>query len=417
MKNEIKNYGFRLNTVEDLAAYKLGGIELPKYVLRIDGQWDAFLPREELQFTPKYDSFGCTIYGTENIQQTLEKFHNGQTQEYSERYNYNLVKIVPPGADPHDAAQSFKNDGVIPYDLLPITDTLEEYSKPRPVPNNLIAEGIAHPWELRHQWLWDIPTDKNTQRSLIQEYLRYSPLGVSVTAWSEKNGVYVDNGQRNTHWVMLYGWNKSGWLVFDSYAPHKKVLSYDHNMEVCKRYQLVASTRKQQISIMQQLLNALWSLLGLLKVEESNLPITPPNLPINQPPTPVLTQPEPLPEPPSPSVGDFAEAIKVYEGWQPPNAKYPNGTQAWRNKNPGNIRGKDGKFLVFSTEGKGFQYLCDYIKRVQRNEHPAYPKNCNLYQFFNVYAPAGDNNFPKTYAVWIAHRLSITPDFLVRNLV
>ena len=125
--NTIRQYGFKLNIVKDEKAYRLGTIELPKNVLKIDGQWDNFLPKDELQFTPKYDSFGCTIYGTENIQQILEKFHNGQTQEYSERYNYNLVKIVPPGADPHDAAQSFKNDGVIPYDLLPITDTLEEF--------------------------------------------------------------------------------------------------------------------------------------------------------------------------------------------------------------------------------------------------------------------------------------------------
>ncbi len=69
----IKNYGLKLNDVPDLAAYKLGAIELPKDTLAPDGQWDAWLPKDELQITPNYDTYGCTIYGTENILQTLEK--------------------------------------------------------------------------------------------------------------------------------------------------------------------------------------------------------------------------------------------------------------------------------------------------------------------------------------------------------
>ena len=90
----IKNYGFKLNDLEDPKAYKLGAIELPKVVLREDGQWASWLPVDELQFTPKYETYGCTVYGTENIFQTLERFHHTQTREYDERYNYNLVKIL-----------------------------------------------------------------------------------------------------------------------------------------------------------------------------------------------------------------------------------------------------------------------------------------------------------------------------------
>src|SRR3990167_8816070 len=284
----IRQYGLKLNVVEDPRAYRLGAIELPKAILRLDGQWDAFLPSEELQITPNFETAGCTIYGTENIQQTLEKFHFGKTQEYSERYNYNLVKIVPPGADPHDAAESFRSDGVVPYDLLPITSTLEEYASPRPMPTKYISQGIAHPQELRHQWLWNRPIDKETRTSLIREYLQYSPLAISVTAWKLENGVYVDNGQSNTHWVMLYGWNNKGWLIFDSYFPHRKVLSFDHKIQVCKRYILVPSTRKEQLSIFSKILQLLGQLTGLIEIPTT----TPKPFPV-----PVLTQLAPIPSP------------------------------------------------------------------------------------------------------------------------
>src|SRR3990167_5792141 len=230
--------------------------------------------------------------------------------------------------------------------------------------------------------------------SLIKKHLQYSPLCVSVTAWSEKNGVYVDNGQRNTHWVMLYGWNKSGWLVFDSYAPHKKTLSFDHNMEVCKRYQLVASTRKQQISIMQQLLNVLWSLLGLLKEET---PIPPPI----SPPSPEIAKPKPS------LLIPWAKAIEMVE----------NSNKNWNN--PGAIRNLTGGFMKFPTYQKGFDYLCDYLTRAATGKHKAYPKGgeSTLLEFQRIYAPSSDGNSPETYAKVVADKLGILITTKIKNLV
>lgn len=393
----IKNYGFKLNDVEDLGAYKLGAIELPKTVLVPDGQWGGWTPIDELQHTPSFDSFGCTVYGTENIQQTLERRVGGKTSEYAERFNYNLVKITPPGADPHDVAQSFKNDGVIPYEDLPMTSTLEEYIKPRPVPNNLISKGIAHPWELRHQWLWQKPISKEERTKLIKEHLQYSPLGVSVTAWSLKNGVYVDNGQRNTHWTMLYGWNDKGWLIFDSYAPHRKVLSYDHNIECCKRYMLVPNTRKAQISIMQKLIDALLSLLGLLKEQEPATPTIAPNTPVIA----LQTQPEPI------KLILWGKAIETYEG----------ANKNWNN--PGAIRGLDGRFLKFQTYDEGWRCLLDYLKRAATGKHNAYPNGgeTTLLEFQKIYSPSYDNNDPLKYAQFVAKRLQVDTSEKIKNLV
>lgn len=298
----IKNYGFLLNEIEDPKAYKLGSVELPKIVIREDGQYDDFLPSDELQYTPNFDTYGCTIFGTENIQQTLERVHYGKSSEYDERYNYNLVEIIPPGADPHDAAESFRKDGVI-SGQLPMTETSEEFSKPRPMPTKYVSLGIAHPYELRHQWLWRSPRDKTTRTKLIKEYLRYGPLGVSVTAWEEENGVYVDRGLQNTHWTILYGWNEKGWKIYDSYPPHKKVLSYDHNIESCKRYQLIPNTRKEQSNLIQQWLNLLLQWLGLIRAK--NEPQVPPR-PLIEPVVTLI--PEPVPKPPKYLWGTKEEA-------------------------------------------------------------------------------------------------------------
>lgn len=401
----IKNYGF-VRGLDDPRAYKLGAIELPKTVLRTDGQWGKYLPSQELQHRPSYDTFGCTVFGTENAQQILEIFHNGITHEYAERYNYNLVKISPPGADPHDVAESFRNDGVLSAQLLPMPETYEAYQTPRPMTQSLISQGIAHPWELRHQWVWQKSIDKETRTRLIKEYLTYSPLCVAVTAWKlGPDGTYVDDGQSNTHWTVLYGYNDKGWFIFDSYLPHLKLLSFDHNIECAKRYQLVPSTRKERVSIMQKIINAIAALIGLLKPEPVPVPTPPPVTP-PVPPEPQITA----------SVTGMADAIETYEGYFPPSSAYPKGSTSWRNKNPGNIKSNKGNFLKFATYEAGYFALCDYIKRVGRGEHKAYPKNCTIKKFFEVYAPVSDNNDPTPYGVFVADRLNVSTDFLIKDL-
>ena len=282
----IKNYGLKLNETEDPKAYKLGATELPKEVMKKDGDWSDHLPNNERQFTSSFDTYGCTIFGTENIQQILEHAIHGKTGEYDERYNYNLVKISPPGADPHDAAESFRNDGVL-SGVLPMTKTYKEYAKPRPMPNKYIELGIAHPYELKHQWLWQRSLSKEHRTKLIREYLKYSPLGVSVTAWHKRGGVYVDEGRRNTHWTVIYGEEKGkGWKVLDSYPPFKKILSYDHDIQVCKRYTLVPSTRKERRKMQLKILSLMESALNFMSELVENLfadPHTDPKtLPMNK---------------------------------------------------------------------------------------------------------------------------------------
>ena len=92
----------------------------------------------------------------------------------------------------------------------------------------------------------DISANERTKNGKIKECLRYSPLGVSVTAWvyDDETETFIDNGIPNTHWCVLYGWNDKGWKIFDSYNQSKKILSYDHNIQMCKRYLLTSKKNK-----------------------------------------------------------------------------------------------------------------------------------------------------------------------------
>lgn len=117
------------------------------------------------------------------------------------------------------------------------------------------------------------------------------------------------------------------------------------------------------------------------------------------------------------TVKNFCLAIQSREGYIAPCKKYPKGTSSWRNNNPGNIKGLDGKFLKFNTYEEGFAYLKYYVRRVMEGKHKAYIKNPTIMQFFLVYAPEGDNNDPTSYASEVANKLGVTTSFLIKDLV
>lgn len=415
MKNrQIKNYGLHIHA-DDPNAYVLGtlGGSLPRVILREDGQWDDYLPKYEPQFNDIFDSFGCTVWGTLNTLEILMKRATGVEVNYSERFIYILAGIKPPGGDPHEVAEVVKDRGVIPEDLLPMTSRLDytEFLKPNPMSRDLLKKGLEFPYELKHEYLWRIaPTKIASRKEKMQEALKYSPLGISVTAWIEEDGVYIDDGEPNTHWCVCYGWNERGWKVFDSYDQSTKIVSFRHKIEVAKRYHLEPSTHLQQVGIIWQMYEAIAAFIkGLF---EARKPVEAP-ISTDEP----KPQPEELVELPRPSIKAFAEAIKTFEGWFPPGDQYPSGSASYRRNNPGNIKGASGQFLVFNTYDEGFNYLCDYIARVGKGLHGAYSKDCTILEFFNTYAPSDDDNHPEIYAAFVANKLGVETNFLVRNLV
>src|SRR5689334_16655978 len=240
----MKQYGF-IEPIIDTTHYVLGSAtSLPKDILQSSGQWDAYLPIYEAQ-ADLYETWGCTCWGTENALEILEKKLYGGTPNYDEAFIYNLTPIRPPGGDPHSVIECIRKNGLIPNKPLPPTfDEFCAYPKPQDFE---IGRKWLEKYKVGHEWVF-VNVDKKTQISLIKQALQYSPVAVSVTAWFEEDGIYVDNGQPNNHWCVIYGYTEVNgqtlFKVFDSYDHSLKVLHPDHNISYAKRYSLIPIEKK-----------------------------------------------------------------------------------------------------------------------------------------------------------------------------
>lgn len=257
---QINNYGL---VTSDITSdhYILGGFSsVPKNVLQPDGQWDAYLPLYEPQ-AEKFETAGCTVWGTQNAIEILYKKLFGVEPNYSERFTYNIVPVRPPGADPHVTCEAIRKNGIVEASILPITDTFDDFCTPYPMSGSLLAKGQF--WLKKHvfmhEWVFSGDIPKNERITKIKDALRYSPLGVSVTAWHKEGDVYVDNGKPNNHWCVCYGWTRKGWKIFDSYDHSTKIVSFDHNICFVKRFFLEKQTYQPNwiVDIFQRLLRCI----------------------------------------------------------------------------------------------------------------------------------------------------------------
>ncbi len=234
----LQNYGFNeKDIVIEEDEWILGATEIEREVINPSGDWSDYLPTYEPQAV-NFETYGCTIFGGTNQIEILHKFLFGEEPNYAERYNYIIAKIRSPGASPHKVYETIRKEGLINNELLPMTKTYGEYLKPDPMDKGLLVKGQhwLNEYEYHHDWL------KNPTRKQLKDNLKYCPIGMSVTAWFEENGVFVDRGARNTHWVVLFAYEGENPLVFDSYDRKVKKLHKDHRIAFAKRITLKRRT-------------------------------------------------------------------------------------------------------------------------------------------------------------------------------
>ena len=244
ISNKLHNTGFLIPKL-DSTQYILGSmLSLPKIILQGNMQWGLSLPSEERQHRATFDTFNCTSFATLNCFEIILNKVYGKYENKSDRFLGIVAGTKPPGNDPHVVAEAGRKNGFINESSLPFDqdiDTVNEYySFIFADENKCRKEGVGfiNQYEIGHEWVFTGSISKSARMALMKEALQYSPLGVSVSGWHEQNGVYMDNGQPNNHWTVVYGFNEQGWLCFDSYSPYKKVISYDHDIRFCKRYSL-----------------------------------------------------------------------------------------------------------------------------------------------------------------------------------
>ncbi|MCK6462840.1 MAG: hypothetical protein L6Q29_03430 [Candidatus Pacebacteria bacterium] len=259
MKNELKNYGFNPELIEiKPEEYVFGAEKIPMVVIKPDGQYDDFLPIYEPQ-AEKYETSGCTVWGSQNQAECYFKKVFGFEPNFAEIFNYILAGVTLAGANPQNAYESIRNDGVVDNALLPIPDTYEQFSNPKQITSELKAKGKQwlEQYDFKHEWLI-VPTKEQ-----IKNTLPYSPVAIAVTAWIEQDGLYIDNGQPNTHWCLCYGYieDERGIIlkIFDSYDHSKKLLHPDHKISVAKR--IYIKKKEQPTELKETPKISWWSLL------------------------------------------------------------------------------------------------------------------------------------------------------------
>jgi hypothetical protein len=177
-----------------------------------------------------YETFGCTVWGGLNQIETMHKYLYGEELNFSDRFNYVQVGIRPPGANPQNSYESFRNDGLVLEKNVLYPESYETFIKDN-FSTTVYAE--AQDWmkwhSFNHDWIVS-PTKEVLKKNLVK-----CPLGIAVTAWIEEDGLYVDKGQPNTHWTVLYGFDGDIPLVFDSYDNSHKRLHPDHRISYAKR--------------------------------------------------------------------------------------------------------------------------------------------------------------------------------------
>ncbi len=138
--------------------------------------------------------------------------------------------------------------------------------------------------------------------------------------------------------------------------------------------------------------------------------------------------PDPVTAPRVSKIDAWCEAIKDHEGWYVPGQVdgYPDGSPSFRNNNPGNLRYVGQKrasgrtangFCIFMTYDDGYTELKEMLIRACTGKSNHYNPEMSLLDFYEVYAPASDNNIPISYAKAVAKRIGVDITTQIKTLL
>lgn len=260
----IQNHGF----IPDVIAgdhYVLGAALLPTQILQPSGQWDEFLPPDEAQARNGVETQNCTGYGTLSAIEILFFKLWGIRIDFSERYVGIMSGTRPPGNSPHTVCECIRTlSGLIEESLLPFHDQIEnvkEYYSPVPMAYALASKGLEwlSQYEFGHEWVFRNVSLEEKQQAMI-EALKYSPLGISVFAWIQReDGLYIKpRGASDNHWTVCYGYEEGKyWKIFDSYDFTKKQVAWDTDFTQAKRFHVKKIERKPkpELSLWKRIIN------------------------------------------------------------------------------------------------------------------------------------------------------------------
>jgi hypothetical protein len=254
------------HTVKD---YILGAKRsAPFEVINESGDWRPYLPVYEQQ-RKRIETFGCSNFGSLSEIEILENYIENKDSNYSERFTAVMSGQTKNGNDPHKVMESIRRDGVVDEKDLPFTSGMSfgEYLSPKPMRHDLIEKGKNWVYEhvFKHEYIYPIGAPVEERKRLLKEALKRSPVGVSVYAWQKENGLYTKpQGIVDNHWCVLVAIVDDVPIVFDSYEPSLKPLTWDH-FDIAKGVFLKYVPEKKSLII--TIIQALIKLFNLQIVE------------------------------------------------------------------------------------------------------------------------------------------------------
>jgi hypothetical protein len=233
---DIKPMGF-LEPEDNPEDYIFGATtKIPDEILRANGQYLDVIIEKEWQKKNGVETMGCTFFGTNNATEIIIKAKYGEDWNGSDRAGNILANNTKNGNNPKNPAEVLKATGIPEEKVLPFDSTCtswEKYHSPKPLPQNILAECAkwVEKWQFLYAW---VPTDKES----LKNALKRGALGISVTAWQMRNGLYYnDNAETNNHWCTLIGYEEGKcWYIFDSYDAWVKKLEWNYAFKYAMQY-------------------------------------------------------------------------------------------------------------------------------------------------------------------------------------
>jgi len=219
--------------------YVFGAQKLGDAPLVPDGQWDGWLPDNEIQNVGGLETYMCVSMATNNCIEILEKRIYGARNNWSDRY---LAKQsgtdIKKGNTPNNVAETRRKKGCVkeyewPFDVY----TWEVFYTPIPERVETLAIGEGAEYAFGYEVVRSRAED-------IMEALKYSPVTFSVYAWVKgEDGLYYrPQGMDDNHLTCVYGYVYGEyWKVFDSYFDNAQVFKrvrWDALPMMCMRYTL-----------------------------------------------------------------------------------------------------------------------------------------------------------------------------------
>lgn len=239
MENIKDNLGLLEEREINPKDYRAGAVSgVDRVVIRESGDYRDVLPEFEMQVGTYFDTMACVTFSALNCIETIAKV-KGITINRSDRFTAKMSGTTKSGNYLSKVAESIATQhGTVeeenwPYPRTQRTPIFEWEDFYKAIPEELVMEGrrSLKRFKVQHEW---VPTSK------VREYLKYSPLQVTVQSFREKNadGFYI-NRPANTaysHAVELVYAGDEYCEIYDHYDNKHKRLAPDYKFGTAKLF-------------------------------------------------------------------------------------------------------------------------------------------------------------------------------------